>query len=59
MLLQDEDPASRLGEGDGGGQPAGAAAHHDSVQLRRDLLDGEVLLDHFVPLALGCNSIGI
>ena len=52
MLLEDEDPASGLGEGDCGGQPAGAAAHHDGVQLRGDLLDGEALLDHLVPLAL-------
>ena len=52
MLFQHKDPAAGLGEGDGGGQPAGAAADDDGVQVGGDLLDGEVLLDDLVALAL-------
>ena len=52
MLFQHEDSAAGLGQGDGGGQPAGAAAHDDGVQFGGDLLDGEVLLDHLIPVAL-------
>ena len=43
MLFQHKDSAAGLGQGDGGGQPAGAAAHDDGVQFGGDLLDGEVL----------------
>ena len=52
MLFQHKDPAAGLGEGDGGGQPSGAAADDDGVQVGGDLLDGEVLLDDLVALAL-------
>ena len=52
MLFQHEDSAAGLGQGDGGGHPAGAAADDDGVQVGGDLLDGEVLLDHLIPLAL-------
>ena len=56
VLLQYEDLLPRLGQDGRSDEAAWAAAHHDGVQVRGDLLDGKVLLYDLVPLALGCNS---